>query len=142
MALLSRELARDTDKRACSLNARMLACAYAQCMPAYVYGPPFTRACSRHKLTPRLPSPTASPSPPIACHACKFLLCWLLNGIVHQGAVRHALLAILIRDEGLPGVEALDHACGGASASAPPRRQPRLCCAYFGSTGAENARFK
>ena len=31
---------------------------------------------------------------------------------------------------------------GGASASAPPRRQPRLSYAYFGSTGAENARFK
>ena len=31
---------------------------------------------------------------------------------------------------------------GGASASAPPRRQPRLSYAHFGSTGAENARFK
>ena len=39
--------------------------------------------------------------------------------------------------KGLPGIPA-----GAPALAPPPRRQPRLSYAHFGSTGAENARFK
>ena len=90
--------------------------------------------------------------PRMSCSLASFLWHFCCKGCLQKGLMRpQAPAGIPPQNKGpeppWPPL-ARSRACparkpgGGASASAPPRRQPRLSYAYFGSTGAENARFK